>query len=121
MTGFQLLLQTMDVCDEWLDHVGTGGHAVWANVLSAYAQLHLVQRPQKLRQVTTLTSSHRHCVLSSALEHLYKSWCPPHALHNISLVQNFVWLVRTCLVWSGAPSCTSLLEMHLFTLISKTC
>ncbi|KAL0048367.1 hypothetical protein WJX82_001763 [Trebouxia sp. C0006] len=43
--------QTIDICDDWLDYVGRGGHAVWANVLSAYAQLHLADRPRKLCQV----------------------------------------------------------------------
>ncbi len=59
MTRFHLLLQTMDICDDWLDHVGRGGNAVWANVLSAYAQLHLAERPRELRQVTTHTSFHK--------------------------------------------------------------
>ena len=75
-----VLLQTMDICDKWLDHVGTGGHAVWASVLTAYAQLHLVERPHKLRQVTTHISFHKLHFLSSASEHLYKSRCPAHAL-----------------------------------------
>lgn len=72
----QLLLQTMDVCDEWLDHVGTGGHAVWANVLSAYAQLHLVERPHKLRQVTTHTSFHSFHLLSSVLRAFVQASAP---------------------------------------------
>ena len=76
----QLLLQTMDICDEWLDIVGKGGRAVWANVLSAYAQLHLVEWPHKLRQVTTHTSSHKLHSLSSALERLYESRRPAHVL-----------------------------------------
>ena len=57
----------MDVCDEWLDHVGTGGLAVSAKVLGAYAQLHLVERPHKLRQVTTHTSFHQLHLLISVL------------------------------------------------------
>ncbi len=76
----QLLLQTMDICDDWLDRVGSGGHAVWANVLRAYAQLHLAERPRELRQVTTHTSFHKLLLLNSALEHLYKPQCLPQAL-----------------------------------------
>ncbi|KAL0024521.1 hypothetical protein WJX79_000652 [Trebouxia sp. C0005] len=43
--------QTIEVCAEWLNHIGTGGHAVWAIVLTAYAQLQLAEQPHKLRQV----------------------------------------------------------------------
>jgi len=66
----------MDICDDWLDHVGRGGHAVWASVLSAYAQLHLVERPRELRQVTTHTSFHRLHVLTSVLRAFVQASAP---------------------------------------------
>ncbi|DBA78238.1 TPA: hypothetical protein ACH3X2_008192 [Trebouxia sp. C0005] len=57
--GTGLHQQTIDICAEWLNHVGKGGHAVWANVLTAYARLNLARRPHKLRQVADDLSCHR--------------------------------------------------------------
>ncbi|KAA6424877.1 MAG: hypothetical protein FRX49_05051 [Trebouxia sp. A1-2] len=64
--------QTIDICAEWLKHVGKDGHAVWATVLTAYAQLHLAERPRKLRQVaedlvlvTKLVAEHPEVQLAS--------------------------------------------------------
>ena len=121
---FNILLQTIDICAEWLNHVGKGGHAVWANVLTAYARLNLARRPHKLRQVTTHTSFQKFCLLtyllgafvqvsapSSFSTIMIQAWCT-------NLPDNFkiVWLARSWLVWR-----TFLYILQLFTLISKTC
>ncbi len=114
-----ILLQTIEICAEWLNHMRKGGHAVWANVLRAYAQLHLADRPHKLHQVTTHTSFHKLQLLNFASGAFVHVSVPSSLSPSITQAWCTTFPGLHAAAWSDAASCTYLLEMQLFTLISN--